>query len=1240
MARLGWWRFWRRRKSRGTALHVEPLEKRCLMATAPLVLGAVYIEDDTGADHAGDTFEVSFVGGAAGTTLEQLVIDGDQEQDGLGRGDSIFDTTRGGLGADEASAFQIVSLQTADPTARVSAQVVDGTSRLVLSFERFQAGDKLVFQIDVDEIELWDPDETDPAVASEGLDPVTSGLEFHGSILTASFSAPWYEDASGETIFRNRYDALLEGTQLPLTPDDDGGRRDRTAGGVLRLQQRVRPAEVSGTVYHDRNLNGRREPGEEGLAGVPIRLVPVDTVEPQAVLETVTDAEGHYAFVDVMPGSYEIVEVVQPAGYRDGLESVGTVNGTPSGAIAPGGDRFVSVFLPGGSAGVDYDFGEYLPVRIDGWVQWARRGETCDDQDSTTRLQGVWVRLYDAEGREVAAVQTGEDGTFRFDDLEPGEYRIVEETPPEFFDGDDAPGQVFGNGTTALDGNDAVMVRLGSGASLEDVVFCERSPASLEGYVYHDRNNDGEQQADREEPIAGVRIELVDEDGQVRVATTDAEGRFRFDRLPAGTYRLVERQPLGWLDGRESLGRVDGALQGDIGSDTFTSIVLDWGSRGVDYGFGELLPGAIAGHVYADPDGDCRGDHEGPPIAGVVIELLDKNGTVIQTTQTDAEGRYRFEGLLPGRYAVRELQPEGWLQGETHVGNGGGVLADTDVVELIDVASGEEWNDYDFCEVPPATISGYVYQDGEEITTVDGRPPRDLASVRDGRRTPDDTPIEGVVLELRHGLTGEVVTADWALPGLYPDGPIQVRTNAEGYYEFPGLPPGLYAVYEVHPAKFVDGIDHPGTTSGVAINPNDPASLSIAALLAVDPKDDAIVRIALPAGAHSRENNFSEVLVRRQLVLPPLPLPQRPPIVVTPAVVAPLPPLAVLPLVGRRPGNYDFDPSHASMTYTWHLSIINGGTPRDDGRVDPSVAWQPTAWLSAEEWAAQAINDGEWVAVSTGVEASGSEELRLGRRGVIPIAGDFNGDGIDEIGFFDEGDWYLDLNGNGRWDDEDLWARLGGSGDLPVVGDWDGDGKDDIGVFGPEWRRDRQVIPHDPGVPDVANERRIVLSEQAGDLAKNVPPPTEVAAERARLMRCSRRGIPKAHVVDHVFAFGNAGAIPIAGDFNGDGISTIGTFHFGRWFLDGDGDGRRDAQDASFQFGQPGDLPVVGDFDGDGITEIGVYRGGVWIIDTNGNHRIDQGDQIIHLGGPDRLPVVADLDGDGVDDPMVYRPAH
>ena len=77
----------------------------------------------------------------------------------------------------------------------------------------------------------------------------------------------------------------------------------------------------------------------------------------------------------------------------------------------------------------------------------------------------------------------------------------------------------------------------------------------------------------------------------------------------------------------------------------------------------------------------------------------------------------------------------------------------------------------------------------------------------------------------------------------------------------------------------------------------------------------------------------------------------------------------------------------------------------------------------------------------------------------------------------------------------------------------------------------------------------------------------------------------------------------VVGDWNGDGIRTIGIFNEGKWTLDLNGDGIFDGQDVEFRFGTANDIPLGGDFNGDGIEELALYRQGTWIIDTNSNHQ-------------------------------------
>ena len=78
----------------------------------------------------------------------------------------------------------------------------------------------------------------------------------------------------------------------------------------------------------------------------------------------------------------------------------------------------------------------------------------------------------------------------------------------------------------------------------------------------------------------------------------------------------------------------------------------------------------------------------------------------------------------------------------------------------------------------------------------------------------------------------------------------------------------------------------------------------------------------------------------------------------------------------------------------------------------------------------------------------------FGELGDLPIVGDWKGTGEEMTGLFRPRNktWYLDLNGNGRWNGSPTDALLGPFGtlgDIAVVGDWDGTGKVRIGVYRP-----------------------------------------------------------------------------------------------------------------------------------------------------------------------------------------------
>ena len=71
----------------------------------------------------------------------------------------------------------------------------------------------------------------------------------------------------------------------------------------------------------------------------------------------------------------------------------------------------------------------------------------------------------------------------------------------------------------------------------------------------------------------------------------------------------------------------------------------------------------------------------------------------------------------------------------------------------------------------------------------------------------------------------------------------------------------------------------------------------------------------------------------------------------------------------------------------------------------------------------------------------------FGTEGDVPLVGDFNGDGVDEIAVYRAGTWIVDSNGDRQMTEVDRRIEYGKAGDKPIVGDWNGDGTDDVGLY-------------------------------------------------------------------------------------------------------------------------------------------------------------------------------------------------
>ncbi len=867
-----------------------------------------------------------------------------------------------------------------------------------------------------------------------------------------------------------------------------------------------------------------------------------------------------------------------------------------------------------------------LPITISGNV-YVDSNLNNQFDSGESGIGGVTLTLYSLVNGDYVSTgnttTTDSNGHYTFTGVLPDTYRIVETQPDGYYSVGSAPGTVNGitdGVTTTVDILSGISLQGGDNSINNN--FGETLPASVSGYVYYDADNNG-LFGSTESGISGVTVTLLDAQGNStgKTAVTDENGYYKFENLSPGTYAVSETQPAGYLEGAANVGSVGGAVQNP---DLINAITLAGGVSGKDYDFGEILPATISGKVFVDADNNGQFNQGDPLLPGVTIYLIDQSKTHIAVTQTDQNGEYFFTDLKPGTYGTEEVQPAGYYEGADFVGSVGGNLDGVDRIIDVQLGPGVNGVHYDFSELLPAKISGYVFQDGPAIQVKKGDPLPNITSLRDGKLTPDDTRLSGIVMQLCDGNGYPMQDAQ--------GNPITTVTDASGYYEFAGLQPGDYSVLAKVPDGYIPGVDTAGSKGGVVVNRYAKLDSLFLSTLAVDPQGDAIVKIAVNSGDAAVQNNFSVV----KIVTPPDN--PNPPFFPIPPNITPFPPQSpIVPDPLRYGVSYMLPPiimpqqlaggSSGPPGYTWHLSVIDGGQPRNLQNGEFSVDGQ-TQLFDPASWTGADLNQGGiWIiADANGVPV---KEFRFGLSGATPVTGDWNGDGVTKIGVFINGLWFLDLDGNGIWDENDLWAKLGQPGDRPVTGDWDGDGKTDIGIFGPSWFGDPKALLAEPGLPDVQNPIK--------NRYKNMPPEPEDATIGWRTMKRTSAGNMRSDLIDHVFRFGTESDVPVIGDWNGDGVYTVGIFRNGTWFLDMDGDGRWSTGDVVVEFGQEGDIPVVGDWTGDGITKLGVYRNGTFYLDTNNNHVLDATDKVFALGSPGDKPFAGDFTGSGVDTVGVYH---
>ena len=503
---------------------------------------------------------------------------------------------------------------------------------------------------------------------------------------------------------------------------------------------------IGDQLFVDVNQNGGNAPdaGDKVLPGVKVTLTWTGPGGITRTYETTTDADGKYKFENLLPGEYKVsidtetllkaeplldVLTHSPAGDVDAKKVVSEDVKADKDKLAQAFNLNTSVTLTGeNNSNLDQDWGFGISADTAILKAITDPDEAAQESFEFTPGQRVTYTLTLTNNGPGAAT-----GVKASDEL-PSGVSFVEAQGDGSYDAAtgvwDLSGltlakaevkkiaitvEITGEGAGKLVTNVARIThqdQAGDDPTNNESSASFKGGYNLGGTIYRD-SDASYSKGDDEQRFKGVTVALLNEDGtpvldsegKPMTATTDEKGAYQFVGLAPASYRVVIVDP----DKGDLAGLIPTQAYTGKGATEAAVTITDASVQGVDFGL--VAPATIGDRVWNDQDGNGADNGE-PGVPNVTVILKDANGVEVARTTTDANGNYRFAGLIPGRYTVDMEVPAGFNAATTSM--------------TVTVGEGEENLDVDFpltvipTPTPATTVAKVLARTGSDASVLGG----------------------------------------------------------------------------------------------------------------------------------------------------------------------------------------------------------------------------------------------------------------------------------------------------------------------------------------------------------------------------------------------------------------------------------------------------------------------------------------------------------------------------------------